>query len=233
MRFAVATARPPRNVAELLPAEFPSAVWICHSGAETHERGARIAEIPLTPQLLRRVLSTLRVYAPDSTIQVEIDDESFANRPLPWDAHVVDLETLVERTAAKVLFDSACCEDVEALRAELAGACKVLITDRGSLGQIVHADVSKAHALASLLDRWERTWADVVAFGVDVNDIEMIVESSLGVAMGNARPELKAVADHLTLSKDEDGVALVLETLLDDDGDRFFKIDRVNQPAND
>jgi HAD superfamily hydrolase (TIGR01484 family) len=218
-RLVIATARPPRAVVELLPSDFPSAPWICYNGAETHEKGQRIAQIPITPDILRRVLSALWVHAPDATISIEIDDELFANRPLkePYIHQVVDLESVIDRLAAKVLFDATCCRDVEALRAGLAGACRVLITDHGRVGQVSHLLVSKARALAVVLERWGYAWTDVIAFGDDLNDVEMLVESGIGIAMANARPELKSVADHITLSNDEDGVALVLETLLNED----------------
>ncbi len=55
---------------------------------------------------------------------------------------------------------------------------------------------------------------DVVAFGDGLNDHEMLVWAGLGVAMGNARAATKAVADEVTASNDEDGVALVVERLV-------------------
>jgi hydroxymethylpyrimidine pyrophosphatase-like HAD family hydrolase len=42
----------------------------------------------------------------------------------------------------------------------------------------------------------------------------MVRDSGLGVAMSNAVPEVKAVANRITTSNNEDGVALVLEALL-------------------
>ena len=73
---------------------------------------------------------------------------------------------------------------------------------------------SKAAALGWLLDRWGLSQEDVVAFGDDVNDVEMVAEAGLGVAMANAVPEVKAAADRITVSNEEDGVAVVLEEFL-------------------
>jgi len=56
--------------------------------------------------------------------------------------------------------------------------------------------------------------AEAVAFGDGTNDASMIQAAGLGVAMGNAAPELIAVADRVTLSNNEDGVAVLLEELL-------------------
>ena len=51
--------------------------------------------------------------------------------------------------------------------------------------------------------------------GDDVNDIPMIRAAGLGVAMGNALPAVKAAADRIAPSHDEDGLATVVEWLLE------------------
>lgn len=55
---------------------------------------------------------------------------------------------------------------------------------------------------------------EMAAFGDAENDSDMIQYAGLGVAMGNAVPALKEVADLVTLSNDEDGVAVVVEQIL-------------------
>lgn len=51
------------------------------------------------------------------------------------------------------------------------------------------------------------TLEDCVAFGDNYNDIEMLAGVGVGVAVGNARPEVVAVADAVTAGNKEDGVA--------------------------
>ncbi len=53
----------------------------------------------------------------------------------------------------------------------------------------------------------------MVALGDGENDVEMLSLVGAGVAVRNARPELKRVARYLTLSNDEGGPATVLEAL--------------------
>lgn len=48
---------------------------------------------------------------------------------------------------------------------------------------------------------------DIVSFGDDLNDREMLQISGMGVAVSNAVKEVKEIADDVTLSNDEDGVA--------------------------
>ena len=53
-----------------------------------------------------------------------------------------------------------------------------------------------------------------MAFGDGGNDISMLRHVGIGVAMGNARDEVKAAADYVTASVDEDGVAKALRKFI-------------------
>lgn len=64
------------------------------------------------------------------------------------------------------------------------------------------------HAMARHLDF---SVEETMAFGDGGNDIPIIKQAAVGVAMGNGVPELKKVADHVTTSVDEDGVKNALE----------------------
>ena len=55
---------------------------------------------------------------------------------------------------------------------------------------------------------------EVIAFGDAENDISMIKVAGMGIAMGNAEDAVKLVADMVTLSNNEDGIAVALEQLL-------------------
>ena len=48
-------------------------------------------------------------------------------------------------------------------------------------------------------------------FGDDFGDMEMIEKSGCGVAMANSQPEVLAMAPHITLTNEEDGVAVFIE----------------------
>lgn len=56
---------------------------------------------------------------------------------------------------------------------------------------------------------------EICAVGDDVNDIPMIQAAGLGVAMGNALDEVKAVADRIAPCHDSDGLVEVVEWLLE------------------
>lgn len=71
--------------------------------------------------------------------------------------------------------------------------------------------VTKRVGLEYIAELVGATPQDVVCFGDMPNDVEMLTWAGLGVAMGNAAEVVKAAADEVTASNDEDGVARVLE----------------------
>ena len=74
--------------------------------------------------------------------------------------------------------------------------------------------VSKASALRYLLDQYQASPEDLIAFGDEQNDVQMLELAGIGYAMKNASDRLIPVADCLTqFSNDEDGVARELEAL--------------------
>jgi len=78
--------------------------------------------------------------------------------------------------------------------------------------EIAPRKISKASALRALLDsRYDLKMNEVMAFGDNYNDIEMLQAVGLGVAVANAREEVKAVADEITHASIDDGVAYMIE----------------------
>ena len=71
--------------------------------------------------------------------------------------------------------------------------------------------VSKAVGIEKLVERLGRNMADTIAFGDGSNDIEMLETVAMGVAMGNAVPEAKAVADYETDRIENDGIVKALK----------------------
>jgi Cof subfamily protein (haloacid dehalogenase superfamily) len=84
----------------------------------------------------------------------------------------------------------------------------------GFFTEIAPAGVTKWSAVQRLATAWQIDASEICAVGDDVNDIPMIRGAGLGVAMGNALPVVKAAADRIAPSHDEDGLAQVVQWLL-------------------
>lgn len=74
--------------------------------------------------------------------------------------------------------------------------------------------IDKAKALDAVLGPLGVDGDDVIAFGDGHNDMTMLQYCGTGIAMGNAVDDLKAIADEIGLSNDEDGIAHSLATLI-------------------
>ena len=71
---------------------------------------------------------------------------------------------------------------------------------------IIEKGISKAEGLKLLCTHYGVPMEDTIAFGDSMNDSEIIEAAGIGIAMGNAREELKALADYVTSDIMEDGI---------------------------
>jgi Cof subfamily protein (haloacid dehalogenase superfamily) len=92
----------------------------------------------------------------------------------------------------------------------------VVPSDGRILLNITSTKATKPEALRKILGSGNITLDDVIAFGDDTPDLEMLQACGTAVAMANAIPEVKAACEYCTFSNDDDGVAIVLEKMLDD-----------------
>jgi len=76
-----------------------------------------------------------------------------------------------------------------------------------NLLEFVNINTSKGVAMQKIGERYNIAQAEMVAIGDSFNDADMIRYAGLGVAMGNAPQEIKDIADAVTSTNDEDGVA--------------------------
>jgi len=79
---------------------------------------------------------------------------------------------------------------------------------------IISRGVSKGRALQALASYLEISLAEVVAIGDERNDVSLLTAAGLAIAMDNAVAEVKAVADHITLDVDHNGVAAAIKKFL-------------------
>jgi len=77
--------------------------------------------------------------------------------------------------------------------------------------EVVKAGMNKAVGLQKVASYYNIPRKNIIAFGDEDNDLEMIEYAGHGVAMENAIDPLKQLAKHTTLSNQEDGIAIFLE----------------------
>ena len=129
---------------------------------------------------------------------------------------IQDEDELISRNISKII-----CQDepekIEYYITQLQGKLKgnvTFCTSSADFLEFFHSDASKGGATAYMAKRLGISPHEIIAVGDQRNDISMLKFAGLGVAMGNALDELKAEADYIAPSNDEDGLAFVIEKFI-------------------
>jgi Cof subfamily protein (haloacid dehalogenase superfamily) len=225
------TARPPRWMGPIAAMTGHHGVAICANGAITYDLRAELVveEQPLPAEAALEIVRRLREAVPGGTFAVESAD-GWACEPghlqHQWDSEIDprtgDVVELLKSPAIKLLFGHA---DWTADR--LLAVAEVAV---GDLSEVTHSNpersaiemsalgVSKATTLARLCAGRGIDACEVLAFGDMPNDLPMLAWAGTAVAVANAHPLVLAAVSRVTAGNDLDGVARVLEELLEELG---------------
>lgn len=80
--------------------------------------------------------------------------------------------------------------------------------------EITAKNTNKWTAIKYLMNKWGIKKEEVIAIGDNINDLEMVKNAGMGVAMGQSTPVLKEVANYITLDNNNDGVAKAIEEFI-------------------
>lgn len=100
------------------------------------------------------------------------------------------------------------------LERTFAGRARILRSGLASVVEVLPLNVSKGSALTVILEYLNIPAGQVIAFGDNCNDLEMIKAVGIGVAMGHSPDDVRRRADYVTGTNDEDGVGLALRELV-------------------
>lgn len=221
--LVIATGRPPRWIDPVCDAIGLRGLCVAANGAVLWDAGSgRVVEAAeLGVDALAEVIDRLRTALPGAGLAVErVDAPEFCCEPAyepawPNSDHVeIATGDLAARPAVKVLARrKGLTSDAmaAAVRDGLGDLVDVTFSASHGLVECSVPGVTKAHGLALAATHHGVAAEEVVAFGDMPNDLAMLRWAGHGVAMGNAHPELREVADEVTGHHDDDGVAMVLE----------------------
>lgn len=145
-----------------------------------------------------------------------LSSEAFNDVSFGAESQVVDFEVLLASKAVRVVVFStdATAEDFGRAVQGLGLSGVTYSVGWTAWLDIAAEGTTKATGLERLRAILKVDTDDTLAVGDGRNDIEMLQWAGLGVAMGQAPEEVKDVADTVTAPVDEDGLAVVLEELL-------------------
>ncbi|MCZ8515556.1 Cof-type HAD-IIB family hydrolase [Paenibacillus filicis] len=123
---------------------------------------------------------------------------------------------LADKAPTKLLIidEPAKLDDIALELRELLGQEVHITKSKPHFLEIMHREGTKGHALSHLADHFGVELSQVIAIGDSWNDREMLEVAGLGVAMDNAVPALKEIADYVTRSNNEDGIQHVVEKFI-------------------
>lgn len=92
--------------------------------------------------------------------------------------------------------------------------CVTVVKSLGNFIEIIPRGCDKSVGLKIVCEQMGIDLNEVFAIGDSANDKEMLTCSGIGVAMGNAKEEVKGIADYITLGNDEGGIAYAIGNFL-------------------
>ncbi|MFF4021091.1 HAD family hydrolase [Streptomyces sp. NPDC001843] len=225
-RHLVVTGRPAPRVRPLLDDLGGRGLAVCAQGAQVYDAGADrlLWSVTLDRELAETALGKIEAEAGE--VYAAVDQDGVDGLTLIEPGYLMPHPTLpavrVRRRddlwcepISKVLLRHHTLTDDElaATAREAVGSLATVTMSGPGTVELQPCGVTKATGLALAADHLGLSPDRAVAFGDMPNDIPMFDWAAHGVAMANAHPELKAVADELTLSNEDDGIAVVLERL--------------------
>lgn len=125
---------------------------------------------------------------------------------------VVPIERMLDETSYQII--AVMPPDRDAEVQELLPHCR-LPRWHPAFTDVVFKDNSKAVGMEAICRHFGFRQEETIAFGDGGNDMEMLQWAGMGVAMGNAAPEVQAKADYVTTSVDDEGILNAIEHLVD------------------
>ncbi|MEU5254731.1 HAD family hydrolase [Streptomyces longwoodensis] len=226
VRHLVVTGRPAPRVRPLLEHLRGRGLAVCGQGAQLYDAGTDrlLWSVTLDRELAETALG--KIEAEVGQVYAAVDQDGVDGLTLIEPGYRMPHPTLpalrVERRddlwcapISKVLLRHPDLSDDElaaTARSVVGSLATVTMSGPGTV-ELQPCGITKATGLALAAEHLGVGPADTVAFGDMPNDVPMFDWAGYGVAMANAHLELKAVADEVTTSNEDDGVAVVLERL--------------------
>ena len=226
-QVVLCTARPVRWVRPIAAQAGAAGLAVCVNGAVIWDFAAEtgVIEHAIDPAVVLDVVATLNARFPGGSWAVEHahgfgHEPAYRTRwPIPDQTRVAPVTELLDIAPLKLLFrHDEHSADTLLIGAEETVGHRVELSHSNSadgLLEISAAGVDKGRGLARLCASLNAAAEDVIAFGDMPNDLSLLRWAGRAVAVGNAHPAVREAADEVAPANDEDGVATVLERMLE------------------
>lgn len=168
--------------------------------------------------LANEILYIIKKENPDGYISVVNDEGIFrkfaSNNSAAINTHespsfIYDFNKPLSKPPFKIVME--CLQpELAAYIASLPG-CRMITYRNENRYAFISNNAGKVNAIKELTHRLNISLNEVAVFGDDINDIDMISECGCGIAVANAIDEIKNIADYITDTNENDGVAKFIE----------------------
>lgn len=215
IKFIFATARGSSTQA-LVPFQYFDG-YVLLNGAKAYVNKKLVYQAEISPNSYGPLLQKLS--SKNLRVAAEIDGIHFSNFNVKekWDyidnfiiSDYRDITGGADKLYA--LVDDP--KDLDIIQANLPKELYLNLS-RDGLAMIMHKKARKFKGITGIADCFNIASKEILAFGDDINDKEMLVRCGTGVAMANGLKEIKEIADYICDTNDNDGLAKWLDKNID------------------
>ena len=208
--FSIATARywiGAERYIEMLRPDYE----ITTDGTLIHSKGKCIFSSEFTKSETNEIVYSIKEAVPSAEITVAVgkcvywNSKHISESEKLYKAIFNDYSSYLNEKANKIVAELP--NEIIARQIADEIGCKIQSYRGEKWYSFLPKDSGKLSAIKSLIKLSSTSSDSIVAFGDDDNDIEMLKLCGKGIAVANAVPEVLKIADAVTLSNDEDGVA--------------------------
>ncbi len=228
--FILVSARMPQAMSPFLDELGIKAPMICYNGALTLSAAGEVLQSVEIPAEAAAELyhyasgnfdtvncSMYRGYdwVVDSMENPHVREESRIVSVVP---DIMDIDSYLKRCGS--VHKVFCMGDAEDAALLYSRLMEIKVDVRPAMSAVTYIeitamDASKSAAVRSFCEREGISEDEIIAFGDNYNDVDMLKHAGMGVAMGNAPEDVRAEADMVTASNDDEGIYEALSELLD------------------
>lgn len=217
IKIAVATARSVKSSSRVISQIMPDAI-VASNGVSVFKGNQEIYRRVIANDIANQIISECVSDRQISAVYVSGDNISLRN-VIPKDidpdyAHYTydNFSRPIDADIHKITVEAMNPEAVKNM-ADRYPMCSALGYSNENWYAFFNREASKENGVKALAEKFGIDMSCVVAFGDDYNDLGMIRECGIGVAMADAIDEAKAAADYICDTSDNDGVAKWLEEM--------------------
>lgn len=211
-KFVIATARPMRVAKKFLNLLETNAE-IYHNGALIYSEGQKIDAFEIND--IKTVVDSILNTYPSSSLAIESDDVLYANFNVKrlWpecDYIYSDFSELSDKKANKIIIEVSSFKDMKKYECLLPSNLYIQLSEN-KIGMIMNSNASKSNGIRLLSQKYNIPRENIIAFGDDYNDIDMLTFCGQGICVENAAAEIKVHATSVCDTNENDGVAKWIE----------------------